>query len=362
MMKQQLVSPVKWLGLLFSISLLSSSLFLVTHSPTSSAQADTNTPQCNRYVIPVHISALDQLTTYHVAAWLCYNQTPGSLVQLTVHGATYNHTYWDFSCPNCESGNYSYTQYMGQLGYTVFNYDRLGDGESDHPLPELVTIQSDAYVLSQLISDLRTGSYGGPAFQKVILVGHSVGSAISIAEASDASLTPPDGVILTSFIHFVDPVEVTFLGTEVHPADLDPDPRFQGLPPGYITTDPGTRGQIFYYLPNADPNVITEDENTKDTATDSEFTSFFSIAASPISQSIHVPVLEVVGQYDNIFCFGTFDCTNTANVQQYEASFFAPDAHLQVQIIPQAGHDLNLQLNASVWESAAAQWIQSTFA
>lgn len=361
-MKQQLVSSVKWLGLLFSIALFCPSLFSVTYSPTSSARAETNTPQCSRYVIPVHISALDLFTTYHVVSWLCYNQTPGSLVQLTVHGATYNHTYWDFSCPTCQSGNYSYTQYMGQLGYTVFNYDRLGDGESDHPLPELVTIQSDAYVLSQLINDLKTGSYGGPAFQKVILVGHSVGSAISVAEAANASLARPNGVILTGFIHFVDPIEVALLGTEIHPADLDPNPRLRELLTGYLTTDPGTRGQIFYYLPNADPNVIAEDENTKDTITDSEFASFFTIEATTISQAIHVPVLEVLGQHDNIFCLGTFNCTNTANVQQYEAAFFAPAAHLQVLIIPQAGHDLNLQLNASVWEGAAAQWIRSFFA
>ncbi|MGH2507959.1 MAG: hypothetical protein ACRDHZ_11235, partial [Ktedonobacteraceae bacterium] len=103
------------------------------------------------------------------------------------------------------------------------------------------------------------------------------------------------------------------------------------------------------------------DESTKDTATDSEFATFFTIAASTLSQAIHVPVLEVVGQNDGIFCIGTFNCTNSENVQDYEAAFFAPDAHLQVMTIPQAGHDLNLQLNASLWESAAAQWINSFF-
>src|SRR5260370_13541866 len=110
-------------------------------------------------------------------------------------------------------------------------YDRLGDGVSDHPVPELVTIQAEAYVLSQLVTDLKTGAYGGPAFQKVLLVGHSVGSAISIAEAANPQLAHVDGVILSGFLHFVDPVEVARLANDIYPASLDPDPRFKDLPP-----------------------------------------------------------------------------------------------------------------------------------
>jgi pimeloyl-ACP methyl ester carboxylesterase len=348
---------MKHLCIFLSFLILLAGLFFGIPAPIRAAATTT---QCQQYTVPVYLSPL-KLVTYHVASWLCYKQTPGSLVQLTVHGGTYNHSYWDFSCPACQSNNYSYTQYMGQAGYTTFNYDRLGYGASDHPLPELVTIQSDAYVLSQLISNLRTGAYGGPAFQKVLLVAHSVGSAIAIDEAATPGFAHVDGVILTGFIHFVDPIEVALLGTEVYPAFLDPNLRFKALLSGYLTTEPGRRGQIFYYQPTADPNVIAQDESTKDTITDSEFASFFTIEATTLSQLIHVPVLEVLGQNDNLFCLGTFNCTNTQNVQQYEAPFFSPDAHLQVLIIPQAGHDLNLQQNASVWESAAIQWIRASF-
>lgn len=347
---------MKYFGIILSFLVLLPGLLVAP----AALHAASKTTQCNSYVIPVRMSALD-LTTHSVAAWLCYSQAPGNLVQLTVHGATYNHTYWDFSCPACQTNTYSYAQYMGQMGYTTFLYDRVGYGQSDHPLPELVTIQSDAYVLSQLIRDLKTGAYGGPAFQKVVLVGHSVGSAISVAEAADPSLAHPDGVLLTGFIHFVDPAELPLLALDIHPALLDPNPSFQNRLTGYITTIPGIRGQLFYDLSNADPNVIAEDESTKDIITDSEFVTFFTIEATTLSQQIHVPVMEVLGENDNIFCLGTFNCTNTQGVQQYEAPFFSPDAHLQVLIIPQAGHDLNLQKNASVWESAAVQWLQTFF-
>lgn len=331
-------------------------------SSGSRAEAASAPAQCNRYVIPVHESALD-LVTHHIVAHLCYPQNPGSVVQVLVHGGTYGHIYWDFSCLACQTNNYSYVQYMAQAGYTTFNYDRLGYGESDHPLPELVTVQMAAYVLSQLITDLRTGAYGGPAFQKVILVGHSIGSAIVVEEASDSTLAHPDGVILSGFLHFLDTAKLSLFLTDLHPADVDPNPRFSGLLPGYITTIPGSRGQIFYDLANTDPQVIAQDEATKETVTDSEvLTTFTTIATSTISQKINVPVLEAVGQFDNLFCLGTFSCTNNSSVIQNEAPFYSSAAQLDVIVIPQAGHDLNLQLNAvSTWYPQVAQWLQKHF-
>ena len=119
----------------------------------------------------------------------------------------------------------------------------------------------------------------------------------------------------------VDPVEVARLANDIYPADQDPDPRFKDLPPGYFTTKPNTRGQIFYDLPNADPQVIATDEQTKETITDNEFTTFFSISNSPLSRYIQVPVLEVVGQDDALFCLGTFSCTNRDTVQRYESTY-----------------------------------------
>lgn len=341
------------------LALVLGTSLLVPHRTTHAA-ATAGTTRCNQYVIPVSASALN-LTTYHVASWLCYQQTPGSVVQVLVHGGTYGHIYWDFPCAACQTENYSYVQYMAQSGYTTFNYDRLGYGQSDHPLPELVTVQMAAYVLSQLMTDLKTGAYGLPTFQKTILVGHSIGSAIVLDEATDATLTRPDAVILSGFLHFLDTVKLSLFLTDLHPALLDPDPRLNGLLPGYLTTVPGTRSQIFYDTSDVDPNVLAEDEATKETVTDSEVvTTFTTIATSIISQQINVPVLEAVGQFDNLFCLGTFNCTNSISVQNYEAPFFSPAAQLQVIVIPQAGHDLNLQENGpTVWYPQVTRWLQA---
>jgi pimeloyl-ACP methyl ester carboxylesterase len=249
---------------------------------------------------------------------------------------------------------------MENAGYAVFNYDRLGEGLSDHPLPELLTIEADAYILHQIVRDLHAGTVEGYAFSKVLLVGHSLGSAISLDEAE--TYADVNGVLLTGFLHFVDPAALPEITAHLSPADLDPHFQGQGLLPGYLTTVPNSRSLLFDYVPNTDPQIIATDEATKDTMTDSELASFFTVSNSPLSLFLRVPVLEVVGQYDNIFCLGTLSCTNSTRVWNYESLYFSPQAHLQVIVVPKAGHDLNLQLNApTVWYPQAIHWIQSTF-
>jgi pimeloyl-ACP methyl ester carboxylesterase len=328
-------------------------------SPSLAAHADTNAlPKCNQHVISVKLSPLG-LVTYHVVGWLCYRGPLSQyrLVQLLVPGATYNHSYWDFSY---QPGTYSYVEAMENAGYAVFNYDRLGEGLSDHPLPELLTIEADAYILHQIVRDLHAGTVEGYAFSKVLLVGHSLGSAISLDEAE--TYADVNGVLLTGFLHFVDPAALPEITAHLSPADLDPHFQGQGLLPGYLTTVPNSRSLLFDYVPNTDPQVIATDEATKDTMTDSELASFFTVSNSPLSLFLRVPVLEVVGQYDNIFCLGTLSCTNSTRVWNYESLYFSPQAHLQVIVVPKAGHDLNLQLNApTVWYPQAIHWIQSTF-
>ena len=77
---------------------------------------------------------------------------------------------------------------------------------------------------------------------------------------------------------------------------------------------------------------------------------------------MHVPVFVAVRQYDNIFCLGTFSCTNANAVGTYEALYYAPQAQLKLVVIPNAGHALNLQRNAPTdWYPQAIQWVHSTF-
>src|SRR5579859_4046718 len=155
------------------------SLFLF---PLSSARVHAaSTTSCTQYSVPVTLSPLDS-TVYHVATWLCsQGSASGKTVQVLVHGSTYDHNYWDFpSLPQTSS----YVQQITNAGYVALNLDRIGTGLSDHPPALQVTLQSNAYVIHQLVQDLRNGSLNGLSFSKIILVGHSFGSTTIITEAS----------------------------------------------------------------------------------------------------------------------------------------------------------------------------------
>src|SRR6266571_7852784 len=158
-------------------------------------------PSCTQTSIPVTLSPLDS-TVYHVVTWLC-SQGPvaGKTVQVLVHGGTYDHTYWDFPL---SPQTYSYVSQITNAGYVALNFDRIGIGLSDTPPALQVTVQSNAYVVHQLIQDLRNGSFNGVSFAKVMLAGHSFGSATVVAEASQYA--DVDGVIITGDMHTVNVV------------------------------------------------------------------------------------------------------------------------------------------------------------
>ena len=283
-----------------------------------------------------------QPATYEVSGQLCY-QSRSQTVQVLVSGATYSHTYWDFPL---HPQQYSYVRAMARAGFATFNLDRIGIGESDHPPADQVTIQANAFVIHQIVQALRDGRLG--SFPQVVLVGHSLGSGIALNEA--AHYGDVNGLILTGFLHAFGP------GFAQLPAILYPaqnDPRFAGrdIPAGYLTSLPGQR-PAFYFTPAADPNVIALDELTKETITIGEVNTFPPLVPSPDdAKNIHVPVLYVIGQQDNIFCTPP-QCPEA----QAESGFFPPDTPVDVKVLPYTGHSLNLHRSAPAVFATVLDW------
>ncbi|PXF53187.1 MAG: alpha/beta hydrolase [Deltaproteobacteria bacterium] len=296
---------------------------------------------CQIYTIPVMLTP-GEITSYDVVGTLC---TMGSLenktVQVLISGATYGHVYWDFPY---RPWRYSYVRMAARFGYATFNIDRIGIGASDHPSGAEINVDVNAYVVHQIVQALRAGEIGGVAFQRVMLVGHSLGSYISIAVASQFQ-GDVDGVILTGFLHNVNP-EFDDPTNYFYPANLDPHFSGLGLDDNYFTTVPGVRGDLFYYTPNTEQAVINMDEETKETATTGEFASLEDLVTSTDSLLIDVPVLIVIGRFDYIICGGDVDCSDRFSVINHEQPFFSPEACFRVSIVPNSGHDLNLHKNA----------------
>jgi alpha-beta hydrolase superfamily lysophospholipase len=325
--------------------------------PAASAHA-TALPalNCSADTLPVRIAdpgPADQ------TLWgqLCYrgNREPGT-VQLLVHGATYNHLYWDFPYGN---GYYSYVDAATAAGYATFNIDRIGAGNSSHPPSASLDLAAGAVALHDAVTALRSGAVDGHAFRHVIAVGHSIGSVEIWLEA--ARYQDVDAVIVTGALHALSP-DIGSLEGDLYPAADDPAFAGQGLDPGYLTTLPGTRGSLFYDPATTNPDVVAADEANKGVTTPAELAGAAAILDEPAAQQpsyqITVPVLSVVGEDDNLFCTGVtvYNCASQQSVLSFESQFYSPAAHLRLVVIPRTGHDLALSTTAPLTDAVMIGW------
>jgi pimeloyl-ACP methyl ester carboxylesterase len=322
---------------------------LTVGSSVASGQTNALKPAVTCQQIRMAVSLQDgQPANYEVNGRLCFKQNNNNVVHLLLSGATYGNVYWDFPLfPEI----YSYVQSLTTAGYATLNIDRIGIGASSHPAADQVTIQAAAFVAHQLVQALRDGRIG--SFSKVVLVGHSLGSAIALSE--QAQFGDADGLVLTGFLHATGP-EFAQVPNLVYPAQIDPRFASQNLPDGYFTTIPGARS-AFYFTPVADPNIIARDEQTKETLTPGEINTFPPLVVSPTdAQSIHVPVLFVIGSQDNVFCTPPL-CSEA----RLEAGLYPADAQVEVRVLPVTGHSINLHFTAPAFFAIAREWSDRKF-
>lgn len=314
---------------------------------------------CQSYNVPVSLS-IGQPLQFTIYGELCNPSSgPGHTIELTIPGGTYGHIYWNFPY---QPQTYSYVQAANAAGYSVFNMDRIGTGLSSHPDLSLfdVTMQTNAFVIHEIVQDLRNGSISNQSFSQVVLVAHSLGSVDAWLEAG--TFHDVDGVIITGLVHNLNASNLAGVLASFYPTALDPRFARDDYGVGYLTTQPGTRGKDFYYLPNVDPNILSIDEATKETATDGETATFPLAFASNISSQILVPVLVVVGQQDDLVCgLGATNCSSATSVLQAEAPYYSPQAQLQVAVIPGSGHDLNLHTTAPLFFATVNAWLYQHF-
>jgi pimeloyl-ACP methyl ester carboxylesterase len=304
---------------------------------------------------------------YKVVGWLC-GRPPlsGRTIQVLIPGATQTHLYWDVPL---RPQQYSYVRALTNAGYATLNLDRLGSGQSDLPPGDRVTVAAQAYVVHQIVQALRAGQQPQASFGKVILVGHSMGSAIAIFEAS--RYADVDGLILSGLLHTwaATASVVGYLAIGVTPTIRLFHHRH--LPPGYSTTAPGALA-VFLYRPNADPDVVALQEARKDIAPVGEDPNTV-VNAPALARAIRVPILSGVGQYDVLFCTApscpeaqaepaVYDCrSQSAGARNLVATICAPREELELVVVPNAGHNLNLQRNARAWFASVRHWSDRHF-
>lgn len=328
---------------------------IATAARAAPAAAAASAPlQCQTYIFMVKQFETD-IVRQSVWGQLCFRGriTSDTPVQLLIHGGAYNHTYWDSPF---QPERYSYVQAATKRGYATLNIDRLGYGQSDHPVATTLNFNVAGYITHQLVQTLRSGVLLGTRFTRVILNGHSMGALTAENEA--ANYHDVDGLIVTGIGHNLNPPPEQL--TTFTPAATDP--KFIGrlALATYLTSRPNVRISVFVARGSYDPAIVPVEEGVlKDTLSPTEFLALPMDTSdqTQLTQKITAPVLFAQGRYDQIWCTGTFDCTTDPQALK-EPSYWTSSASFTRVVIPDAGHSINSNLSAPTFYDATFTWLE----
>jgi pimeloyl-ACP methyl ester carboxylesterase len=310
-------------------------------APGASAVAAQTT--CEDVEVPVTVG----LSPQSMHGRLCVPRGATTL-QVLVPGGTYTSAYWDIGyAPKTRS----YRQAMNRAGIATVAIDRLGSGRSSKAVSAVVTVSAQAEAVHAVIQSLRS------RFDEVVLVGHSIGSAVAMTEA--VTYRDVDGVVVTGLSHRINLPGAVPVFTTLAPALLDPSFKDRGLDLGYLTTIPGTRYSSFHAPGASEPGALAFDEATKDVVTLTETVGTVLVGSLiPLSRRITVPVMLVMGGGDGNFCGPPLgaDCSSNEALRVSEGRFYAAEARLRAHVVPGYGHSLNFSPNAPDYHEAVIEW------
>ncbi|KAH7102864.1 Alpha/Beta hydrolase protein [Auriculariales sp. MPI-PUGE-AT-0066] len=273
-------------------------------------------------------------------------------VQILSHGGTYTHEYWNIKY---KPHVYSYERAALARGYSTLSYDTLGNGKSAKPDP--FDVVQHPFLTQQVISlvhAVRDGTLAPPhivlpAFDKVVYVGHSIGSILLNSALAASPNLPVDAAVFTGFTHSneANPVLTVGNGALQIASQTFPD-RFGSLSDGYTVS---TYRAIFYGPPGSyEDGALAYDTAIQDLLTVGyAFTVRFGfVTASAFSGH----VLAVAGEQDATFCTQP-GCANLAQ----EAAFYPAAASFEAQVIPNTGHVLNLHKSSAATYTSILDWL-----
>jgi pimeloyl-ACP methyl ester carboxylesterase len=296
---------------------------------------------------------------FNIHAQLCVPNSSGkkkNILQIATHGVHYDSRYWD---PELSRENQSYVEAVLKAGYSIFTYDRLGVGQSDHPdAYDVVQAPLELEILRQLTLMARNGTLYSfaekakptvaafstlPKPSKVVHVGHSFGSFLTSAFiAKYSSLT--DGAIITGYLlgqYLGKPGTVAF-DVEYAATASPPYNRSSGY---VVCRKPGIQNIFFGgNLSTAfTPEMLDYGNAIKQPVPIAELASAFHIIGldGPLFKA---PVQYMLPEFDFYICGG--DCKGIYSVQGLKKTY--PNATaIEVAIQPNTGHAFTLHNNAT---------------
>ncbi|MFE4500962.1 alpha/beta hydrolase [Rhodococcus sp. NPDC056743] len=245
-----------------------------------------------------------------------------AVLQVVVHGVSYDHRYWDAGVVN--DRDYSYVRYMTAQGFDVLAVDLPGVGTSSKPNGYDFSLDGVAHALSSLVVSLKqSGNVTGHNFDRVTLVGHSMGSTIGVY--AEANWPAADALIVTATGYYSDR----------ETSGWAPGVREKLLEADYALVHPELR-LMFYHPGAADPAAIAYDNHVLRSATPSGLWSdCIALRDDPkcgVGQ-VHCPVYVQLGEFDPVM-YGRY--------AQQEAQCYVGSREVVVEQIDGIGHSFNL--------------------
>jgi pimeloyl-ACP methyl ester carboxylesterase len=168
-----------------------------------------------------------------------------------------------------------------KAGYSIHTYDRLGVGKSDKP---------DAYRIVQgpraaraVEGDHHAGSFGLkiPDFEKIVLVGHSLGSILTLGVLSEYGGLV-EGAVSTGLILNGKSGGVGQQAFGLEHAASNDRRRFRGRGSGYLIQATESNAQQIFKKGYFDPEMLAYGNQIKETGAVGEFVSLAAVLGRPV--------------------------------------------------------------------------------
>ncbi|CAJ2506025.1 Uu.00g001550.m01.CDS01 [Anthostomella pinea] len=323
------------------------------------------------------IGKLNITDTFSIYAQLCLPEPAQDkhVLQILSHGGAFDHRYF---AAEIDPAQYSYVYAAVMAGYTVLNYDRLGNGLSQKPdaydivqgavsieiLHSLTKMARDGTLLSASIAGYPSLPSTLPPlapFDKVVHVGHSLGSQTTAAFLKRYG-AESSGAILTGF---------TFpLHSALGPAGIysfeyaaSNNPALYGaLGSGYIVPSSPTVLQSLFFHRNgtSDPTGFTDEalaygESIKQPFAIGDALSARGLLDFGYSPSFAGPLQFFLGEFDYLVCGG--DCKGNFD-PDYPKSVYPNATAIETYVQPGAGHGNVLHLNANAGYAVSLKFLE----
>ncbi|KAI1075967.1 alpha/beta-hydrolase [Whalleya microplaca] len=276
--------------------------------------------------LPISSTSPPVESTYTIGATLC--GSGGSILVLT-HGIIESKLYWQPTFEGSET--YSFVDAAVAAGYSILSYDRIGVGSSSkvNALSD-AQFQVETAVLDSLVDYARNTVNAS----KVALIGHSYGSYLSAASASQ---TDVDALVLTGFSGNFSYFGPFLAGSGFRVANIKDPVRWGALDAGYVTaSDLYAETYVYYAEPYFEHRVAEWSYNFgSEPFAVGELPSLLDTTIE--YENITAPVLLLQGQFDLSACGG-----NCVGLLEDTKGKFSKAKVIEAVDNLAAGHNLNL--------------------